>query len=73
MPSFSARSMIGVPCVSSAHTYQHSLPDIFWNRTQMSVWIFNQMTEVNGAVGVREGGGDEDFARHEGRSLKGKG
>ena len=40
-PSFSARSMIGVPWVSSAQTYQHSLPDIFWKRTQMSVWMYS--------------------------------
>ena len=64
----SARSMIGVPCVSSAQTYQHSLPDIFWKRTQMSVWMPDQMAEVDGAVGVGQGGGDEDFARHGGKS-----
>jgi hypothetical protein len=41
MPSFSARSMIGVPWVSSAQTYQHSWPRIFWKRTQMSVWMYS--------------------------------
>ena len=34
-------SMMGVPCVSSAQTYQHSLPRIFWKRTQMSVWMYS--------------------------------
>jgi hypothetical protein len=41
MPSFSARSMIGVPWVSSAQTYQHSWPRIFWKRVQMSVWMYS--------------------------------
>ena len=28
--------------------------------------IFNQMAKVNGAIGIGQGGGDENFARHEG-------
>ena len=31
----------GVPCVSSAHTYTHSWPRIFWKRTQKSVWMYS--------------------------------
>jgi hypothetical protein len=30
--------------------------------------VFDQMAEVDGAVGVGQGGGDEDFARHGGKS-----
>ena len=56
--------MIGVPCVSSAQTYQHSLPRIFWKRTQISVWMYSTMAEVDRAVGIGQGGGDEDLAGH---------
>jgi len=30
--------------------------------------VFDQVAEVDGAVGVGQGGGDEDFARHGGKS-----
>ena len=39
MPSASALSMIGVPCVSSAQTKCTSWPCIRWNRTQTSAWM----------------------------------
>jgi len=39
IPAFSAASMIGVPCASSAATKCTSLPIIRCARTQMSVWM----------------------------------
>ena len=39
VPDFSAASMIGVPWVSSAHTYQAVPPAMRRARTQMSVWM----------------------------------
>jgi hypothetical protein len=43
MPSFSALSMIGAPCASSAHTKCTSCPRIRWKRTQMSAWMYSMM------------------------------
>jgi hypothetical protein len=38
-----ACSMIGAPCVSSAHTKCTSWPCMRWKRTQMSAWMYSMM------------------------------
>ena len=40
-PSCLARSMMAVPWVSSAQTNVQWLPRSFWNRTQISVWMYS--------------------------------
>lgn len=40
-PSCRARIMIAVPCVSSAQMKTHLWPRSFWNRTQISVWMYS--------------------------------
>ena len=43
MPSASALSMIGAPCVSSAQTKCSSCPCMRWKRTQVSAWMYSMM------------------------------
>ena len=66
MPSFSARSMIGgavgvvgaqVAAVVAAH-FLETHPDV-------GLDIFDQVAEMDAAIGVGQGGGDEDLAGHE--------
>ena len=43
LPAFSAASMIGAPCESSAPTKCTSWPCMRWNRTQISAWMYSMM------------------------------
>ena len=43
LPAFSAASMIGAPCASSAPTKCTSWPCMRWNRTQISAWMYSIM------------------------------
>ena len=77
-PAFSAASMIGAPCASSAPTKCTSCPCMRWKRTQMSAWMYSMMWPMwNGpfaygnavvtkslrASAWQHGGGD-DFSLH---------
>lgn len=56
-----------VPCVSSAQTYQQESTlsgRIFESAPRYRSGIFDEMAEVDGAVGIGQGRGDEDFAGH---------
>jgi hypothetical protein len=65
--------MIGVPCVSSAQTVP-AFGDLVLGlhlleaHPDVGLDVFDQVAEVDRAVGVRQGGGDEDFAGHGQRS-----
>jgi hypothetical protein len=55
--------MIGVPWVSSAQTYQHLVAaHLLKAHPDVGLDVFDQMAEVDGAVGVGQGAGDEDVA-----------
>src|SRR6267142_310313 len=45
-PAFSAASMIGAPCASSAPMKVTSWPCMRWNRTQMSAWMYSMMWPI---------------------------
>ena len=42
-PAFSAASMIGAPCASSAPMKCTSCPCMRWKRTQISAWMYSMM------------------------------
>jgi hypothetical protein len=63
MPSFSARSMIGVPWVSSAQTYQHLVAaHLLEAHPDVGLDVLDQVAEVDRAVGIGQGAGNEDLA-----------
>src|SRR5882757_11429639 len=45
-PAFSAASMIGAPCASSAPMKVTPWPCMRWNRTQMSAWMYSMMWPI---------------------------
>src|SRR5688572_13624670 len=69
MPSASAFSMMGAPCVSSAPTKCTGRPCMRWKRTQMSAWMYSMMWPMwngpfeNGSAVVMNSGRREAMAR----------
>ncbi len=65
-PAFSAASMIGVPWVSSAQTNQVFVaPQAPGTHPDIGLDVAHQVAEVQRAVGVGQGGGDEGGAGHD--------
>ena len=69
-PSCRARIMIAVPCVSSAQMINARLPaQLLEPDPDVGLEVLDQVAEVDVAVGVGQGAGDQDPTSHNSPSL----